>query len=394
MSRHTNTCDVDILSNITAIPLRAGNQGYNPNSPAKFWGDTSTGWLWYSAMWEHLPGAKPNPPFCNVSAHSRGTCYGSVSAEVQLVPRHKSDDGLNADWKCASGSAATKAPWEGDATTPFLGDFLLISQCQAACEALPRCKAFVHAGQTPHVGPDGRNWAGRCYGRTDGQFPLYAQSDTVSGCNLKRDGGSACAKATETCTQSKLLSAGSLRAIVAPDQSITGLSACSADCTVDDSAIVENLLAPVPGNGSTLPLLIDLGAPSVAHHGTSCGADCLEYAAFGVRLSFKVSLQNGTAYSALVQDIALLDAKRESLSLALMLAVPARQDPAGAAGPSRAQSKQYTGDDLSAGAIGHFLMSESATAVCPECAKSNVESIALPMVTMAQPFEMWTTATR
>jgi alpha-L-arabinofuranosidase len=71
-----------------------GNQAYNPNSPAKFWGDSSTGWLWYSAMWEHLPGTTPLPPYCNVSTRggvfqSRGTCYGSVSAEVQLVPKRK-----------------------------------------------------------------------------------------------------------------------------------------------------------------------------------------------------------------------------------------------------------------------------------------------------------------
>jgi len=77
-----------------------GNQGYNPNAPSKFWngGVDSTGWLWYSGMWKHVPGSLPNPPFCNVSAEidpghtfpfgTRGSCYGSVAAEVQLVRRY------------------------------------------------------------------------------------------------------------------------------------------------------------------------------------------------------------------------------------------------------------------------------------------------------------------
>ena len=73
-----------------------GNQGYNPNSPAKFWagGLNSTGWLWYSAMWTHdSPAVKPEPPFCNITTNdrnpwtSRGSCYGSVAAEIQLVSR-------------------------------------------------------------------------------------------------------------------------------------------------------------------------------------------------------------------------------------------------------------------------------------------------------------------
>ena len=67
--------------------------------PSKFWngGHNSTGWLWYSAMWKHVPGTRPDPPFCNVTTAidpghtfpfgTRGSCYGSVAAEVQLVPR-------------------------------------------------------------------------------------------------------------------------------------------------------------------------------------------------------------------------------------------------------------------------------------------------------------------
>lgn len=76
-----------------------GNQAYNPNMPSKFWngGHNSTGWLWYSAMWKHIQGTEPDPPFCNVTTAidpghtfpfgTRGSCYGSVAAEVQLVPR-------------------------------------------------------------------------------------------------------------------------------------------------------------------------------------------------------------------------------------------------------------------------------------------------------------------
>lgn len=75
-----------------------GNQGYNPNSPAKFWNPTNaTGWLWYSAMWAHVPGSLPHPAFCNVSESpnpskpdpfgTRGSCYGSVAAEIRLAPR-------------------------------------------------------------------------------------------------------------------------------------------------------------------------------------------------------------------------------------------------------------------------------------------------------------------
>jgi len=48
-------------------------------------------------MWKHVPGSSPDPPFCNVTTAidpghtypfgTRGSCYGSVAAEVQLVPR-------------------------------------------------------------------------------------------------------------------------------------------------------------------------------------------------------------------------------------------------------------------------------------------------------------------
>ena len=34
--------------------------------------------------------------------------------------------------------------------------------------------------------------------------------------------------------------------------------------------------------------------------------------------------------------------------------------------------------------MGQFLMSESATAACPECAGITVEQLALPMVTLTQ----------
>ena len=55
---------------------------------------------------------------------------------------------------------------------PFLGVFQLLSQCKEACEAIPNCTAFVHAGWTPHIDPQKKSWATRCYGRADHQFPL------------------------------------------------------------------------------------------------------------------------------------------------------------------------------------------------------------------------------
>jgi len=118
---------------------------------------------------------------------------------------------------------------------------------------------------------------------------------------------------------------------------------------------VANLLAPIASAlGTTLPVLVDLAAPAVQHHGAStCGAGCLDYAALGLRLSYKVSLQNGTtssvpgeslSYSALVQELQVTSiTPGQQRRLALLLAFPARPDPVGAVGATRAESRRSTG---------------------------------------------------
>ena len=86
----------------------------------------------------------------------------------------------------------------------------------------------------------------------------------------------------------------------------------------------------MPFNGSTLPVVVHLETPSVVHHSISCGVQCLEYSALGLRLSYKVVLENGTKFSALAQEVEVLAIDNQKpRSLALMLAVAARQDPVG-----------------------------------------------------------------
>ena len=201
--------------------------------------------------------------------------------------------------------------------------------------------------------------------------------------------------------------AGALQVTIAePSEEIVGLAACSADCVAgaaQSPPIVENLLAPplpLPFNGSTLPVIVDLETPSVVHHSIPCGVQCLEYSALGLRLSYKLVLTNGTAFSALVQEVEVLATDdQQPRSLALMLAVAARQDPSSgtatrgsnptprfSVSPTHTDSRIFTGASLSAGAIGQFLMSESSTTACPECAGIAVEQLALPMVTLTQAY--------
>ena len=95
----------------------------------------------------------------------------------------------------ANVSAACMAvPYGGNATVAFLGDMGSWGDCQNGCEAQPSCLSYCYMGKnSAHTGPGGRDWSGRCYGRSDNHWispsnrdPSNTAADVYIGCDRTR----------------------------------------------------------------------------------------------------------------------------------------------------------------------------------------------------------------